>query len=297
MYLQKSQRTAAFETPQRRNEDDSEVMHYHDTSLSIESPEADISLVPQLPTPVIAPVDVSGLRRNLTLSTPERANKKRKADQLHGLQQSNEICKDPKTFMFRFLRCMTGIRHKDDLAIVDLVSQFRNNESRLETNGMQRQVNNYFDANKSPSKAPFLSIYNKIEKDFQISCHSHMLEYQKPSAFSPNPLTRLHRRLFLEDAMVLQEKFSDQYDLVLLLATSYDTFPSLQDRLGTILSNSKHLPITFGQIKYFPFRARLKSNPSFGKIGSTAYTISEVKKKVSTCRRCRKWRRNYGFFR
>ena len=81
--------------------------------------------------------------------------------------------------------------------------------------------------------------------------------------------------------MVLQEKFSDQYDLVLLLATSYDTFPSLQDRLGTILSNSKHLPITFGQIKYFPFRVRLKSNPSFGKIGSTDYTISEV---IKRCR-------------
>jgi hypothetical protein len=175
---------------------------------------------------------------------------------------------------------MEGIRHKDDMSILDLVSQFRNNESRLETNGMQRQVNNFFDGDKSPSKAPFLPIYNKIEKDFQNSCHSHMLEYQKPSAFSPNPLTRMHRRLFLEDAMVLQKKFSDQYDLVLLLATSYDTFPSLQDRLEKILSISKHLPIAIGQIKYFPFRVRLKSNPSFGKIGSTDYTIGEVKKGV-----------------
>ena len=77
------QRTAASERPQHRNEDDSELMYYHDdTSLSFQSPQADISLVPQLPTPVIAPVDVSGIRGNLVLSTPERASKKRKADRL-----------------------------------------------------------------------------------------------------------------------------------------------------------------------------------------------------------------------
>ncbi len=55
-----SQRTAASETPQRRNEDDSEVMHYHDTSLPIQSPEADISLVPQLPTPATLATPNSG---------------------------------------------------------------------------------------------------------------------------------------------------------------------------------------------------------------------------------------------
>jgi hypothetical protein len=34
-----SQRTAASERPQRRNEDDSELMYYHDTSLSFQSPQ------------------------------------------------------------------------------------------------------------------------------------------------------------------------------------------------------------------------------------------------------------------